>query len=192
MKLIYWVILFIVLASIILAYFIMRKYLLDNNTVSVGDEFLGGAKKPNKKSSKKSNKKVIKKMSCDLVGTKLAGNGGSETIILVTNDKKVYKIFPNFTYKTNTDEKEIADYHLEKYDKEIKACRRLTEEFLDTKLTPHIVRYIGEFYCDDPQKLFDDCPKPYANYLDTAKNKTHCGHYYEQHPVRTLHKNVKY
>jgi len=134
------------------------------------------------------NKKV-----CNLVGKKHAGHGGSEAIILITGSKpkRVYKIFPNFTYKLWGNPKEATKYNLQAFATEINICKKLTSELVDTGITPHIVRYLGDSYCEDPQQFFNDCPKSYTKFLKSKNNEIHCENYYRSHPIKALQKKCK-
>ena len=177
MKLIYWVILLIVIFGIILMYFIANKILTPNNI----ENYLVGGNINNKKGA------------CDLVGNKHAGHGGSEAIILITKNKPkhVYKIFPNFTNELWNNPKEVAKNHLREFDTEINIYKKLTTDLVDIGITPHIVKYLDDFYCEDSQQFFNDCPKSYLKFLKSKNTETHCENYYRSHPVKALQKKCK-
>lgn len=162
-------------------YLIINRILTSDNI----EDYIVGGNKNNKK------------RSCDLVGKKRAGNGGSEAIILITSDKniknkkRVYKIFPNFTNELWSNPKEAAKNNLYTFNTEINICKKLTTELVETGITPHIVKYLGDSYCENPHQFFSDCPKSYIKYLKSKNNEIHCENYYRSHPIKALQKKCK-
>jgi len=84
------------------------------------------------------------------------GSGGSDTIIAITPDKNVYKYFPLVVY-FNTSKRSILNIKKDfKY--EIEVLKVLTDKFIKTNKTPHIVELYRSYYCRKaPEKIFSGC-----------------------------------
>jgi len=92
------------------------------------------------------------------------GSGGSDAIIAVLDDI-VYKYFPIFVGFYDPKIKEIIN--LIKY--EIMVIKKLTEKFVYTNKTPHIVKYYNYYKCDKiPSNIFNICDS-YVKYLTEKK-----------------------
>lgn len=85
-------------------------------------------------------KKRIKKCSIDDTDKVLFGDGGSSAIVVITKDKKVYKIFTlyNFTPDIELD-KQMKDQN-KRVNNEIKIYELLTKNIIDNNISDHIVK----------------------------------------------------
>ncbi len=113
-------------------------------------------------------KKQIKKCSIDNTDKVLFGNGGSSAIIVITKDKRVYKIFTlyNFTPDIELD-KQIKDNNI-RVENEIKIYELLTKNIINKNISNHIVKYIDSNNCNNSKSLFKKCPKSYVEFMKLA------------------------
>lgn len=134
-----------------------------------------------------------KKCHIDDTDTVLFGDGGSSAIIVITKDKRVYKIFTLYTF--------IDDINLDKQTKnlnkrvedETKIYELLTKNIINKNITDHIVKYISSNNCNNAKSLFKKCPKSYVEFLKIAEDqKTKmCKQYYIGHPKRKINNDYK-
>ena len=116
---------------------------------------------------------------------KLFGSGGSQTVIIITPDKKVYKYFINFSYM---DTKYRIKKEKEIFKTEIDIQKEITEKIINKNLSPHIVEIKNYKYCNTiPKFLFKNCPN-YKKLLLTKKDKNEklpkeCLYLIRGHPV---------
>lgn len=111
----------------------------------------------------------------------LFGHGGSQSVIAITKDNKVYKYFPLITNQVDSDE--VTEKKRNEYYKEILILQLLTKHFIETNKTPHLVQVYKTYYCDEvPKSFFKNCLK-YSEYL-LSKNEAEpiCNYIYQYYP----------
>jgi hypothetical protein len=122
----------------------------------------------------------------------LFGDGGSTAIIVITKNKKVYKIFTQYYSTLNNElDKQIKDSN-KRVNNEIKIYELLTKNIINKNISDHFVKYISSNDCNNAKLLFKKCPKSYTEFLKLAKEqKTKmCEQYFRGYPDRKL--NNKY
>ena len=145
---------------------------------------LGGAKK-NKKQSKE-----FKLQTDDKI---LFGDGGSTAIIVITKDKRVFKIFTLYYYTKSLEYKQTIKEMNEYVNNEIKIYELLTKEIVNENISKHFVKYIDSRECENAKSLFADCPKSYVDFLtisDEKKTKM-CTKYFKRYPLIKLQDNYR-
>jgi hypothetical protein len=164
-------------------YLELKNINVNNQIVGGNNDILIGGKK----------KKQIKKCSIDDTDKVLFGDGGSSAIVVITKDKKVYKIFTlyNFTPYIKLD-KQIKDQN-EKVNNEIKIYELLTKNIIDINISNHIVKYINSNDCNNAKSLFKKCPKSYVEFMKlTEDQKTKmCKQLFKGHPHIKLNDKYK-
>ena len=159
-----------------------EKYLQLKNKNS-NNILVGGAKK----------EKTNKKCSIDDTDKVLFGDGGSSAIVVITKDKRVYKIFTlyNFTPDLELD-KQIKDNN-ERVTNEIKIYELLTKNIVDKNISNHIVKYINTNNCNNAKSLFKKCPKSYVEFMKLAEDqKTKmCNQLFRGHPHKKVNDEYK-
>jgi len=123
----------------------------------------------------------------------LFGDGGSTAIIIITKDKKVYKVFTLYNFIPDIElKKQIKDQNI-RVDNEIKIYELLTKNIVEKNITQHIVKYINTNKCNNAKSLFTKCPQKYTEFLkikDEEKNKM-CKQYYRGYPEKKLNSEYK-
>lgn len=112
------------------------------------------------------------------------GNGGSSSIIILTNDKRIFKVFPHFNY--------IYDKNLPNipyYNKEVQICKLISKNVK----TDHIIKYINDYDYDNAKELYSLCPKKFTKFLgDPPKDMdTECYRYYMEFANKKLDNKIK-
>lgn len=134
-----------------------------------------------------------KKCHIDDTDEVLFGDGGSTAIIVITKDKKVYKIFTlyNFTPDIELD-KQIKDQNI-RVNNEIKIYEILTRDIVEKNISNHIVKYINSNNCNDAKSLFQKCPKSYVEFMKLNEDqKTRmCNNLYRRYPHQKLNNKYK-
>lgn len=128
------------------------------------------------------------KCSLDKSDKVFYGSGGSSAIIVITKNKKVYKLIP-ITYYLDTDseeQKETLERNKKRARNEIGIITTLTNKIVDTNISPHFVRIIGGSVCTNPQNLFKDCGN-YMAFLKSKKKSQKCINYYGSFPISKLY-----
>lgn len=155
------------------------KYLeLKNNDIN--NQFGGG----------KNNQK---KCYIDDTDKILFGDGGSSAIIIITKDKKVYKIFTLYNFILDIElNKQIEDKNI-RVNNEIKIYELLTKKIINKNISNHIVGYKNSNDCNNAKSLFKKCPKSYTEFLKLAKDqKTKmCETYFGGYPDVKLNDKYK-
>jgi len=131
----------------------------------------------------------IKKCSIDDTDKLLFGEGGSSSIIVITKDKRAYKIFTLYSFTPDIElEKQIKDNN-KKVNNEIKIYELLTKKIINKNISNHIVKYINLNKCNNAKLLFEKCPKSYIEFMKLAeKQKTKmCSQLFTDHPHKKLH-----
>lgn len=109
------------------------------------------------------------------------GSGGSETIIAITPDKKVFKYFP-IIVMLGTPKKSINDIKKE-FQCEIHILQELTKKIINKKLSPHLVKINHNYYCDEiPTSFFRKCAKYTKYLLDKHQTPKQCNYIYRGYP----------
>ena len=154
-----------------------------NNSQQNNNILVGGAKKQKNK----------KKCSIDESDKVLFGDGGSSAIVVITKDKRVYKIFTlyNFTPDIELD-KQIKDNNA-RVENEIKIYELLTKNIINKNISNHIVKYIDSNNCTNAKSLFSKCPKSYVEFMKLAGDqKTRmCQQYFRGHPHKKVNDEYK-
>ncbi|ARF10684.1 divergent protein kinase [Hokovirus HKV1] len=133
-----------------------------------------------------------KKCSIDDTDTILFGDGSSTAIVVITKNKKVYKIFTEYIFTPDIELDEKIKKKNIRVNNEIKIYELLTKNIVDKNISNHIVKYIGSNNCDNAKLLFKKCPKSYVEFIklsDVQKTKM-CNNFYKGYPRRKL--NDKY
>ena len=134
-----------------------------------------------------------KKCSIDDTDKVLFGDGGSTAIIVITKNKKVYKIFTlyNFTPDIELD-KQIKDKN-QMVNNEIKIYELLTKNIINKNISNHIVKYINSNNCNNAKSLFKKCPKSYVEFMKLAEEqKTKmCNTFYKRYPHNKINNKYK-
>ena len=131
-----------------------------------------------------------KKCSIENTDKILFGDTGSTALIVITKDKKAYKIFTTYIYMN--DEKKVINKRIKnsnrRVNNEISIYKALTENIIDKNISDHYVKYISKNSCNNASKLFYDCPKSYNAFLKmSAEKKTRmCSMKFKGFPTREL------
>ena len=133
------------------------------------------------------------KCSIDETDNVLFGDGGSSAIIIITKEKKVYKIFTLYDFMPDIDLKKSIKEKNIRVDNEINIYKYLTKKVIKPKISQHIVKYISSHSCTDAKSLFKKCPQSYNEFLKLSKEqKTKmCNMYFRGHPSRKLNSEYK-
>lgn len=118
------------------------------------------------------------------VDTYIYGNGGSNAVIILTKDKRVFKAYPHFRYTYDYNIPNLKTYVIE-----INAYKMLTKNVH----SDHIVKYINDYVYPNAEELFSLCPKKLTTFLgNPPKNMdTECYKYYMNSGVRKLDKKIR-
>jgi hypothetical protein len=120
--------------------------------------------------------------------TILFGDGGSSAIIVITKDKRVYKIFTLYNFSLDLElDKQIKDAN-KRVANEIKIYELITENIVNEKISDHFVKYYDTNTCKDANSIFKKCPQSYVEFLKLAEEqKTKmCTSYYKNYPDKKL------
>jgi hypothetical protein len=113
------------------------------------------------------------------------GSGGSNTIIVITKDKKVYKFFPFYYNKLSQDYKKQVESEKKRTMREIAIGKIISKNIIDKGISIHFVKFYGYGICNNIQKLFSKCP----NFIDFMLEKEKdllCKEFYKKHPIKAL------
>ena len=98
--------------------------------------------------------------------TVLFGHGGSTAIIVITKGHRVYKIFTTYYYSTPKDKINSVLKDLNRnVDNEMNIYKEITKHIMDTGISDHYVRYIGQSECKNAKNIFKKCPDTYVEFL---------------------------
>lgn len=134
-----------------------------------------------------------KKCSIDDTDKLLFGNGGSTAIIVITSEKKVYKIFTTYNYIPDIElHKKIKNNNI-RVNNEIKIYQLLTKNIIDKNISNHIVKYVNSNNCNNAKSLFTKCPKSYVEFMKLAEEqKTKmCNQLFRNYPEKKLNNKYK-
>ena len=134
-----------------------------------------------------------KKCTIEETDKVLFGDGGSSAIIVITKDKKVYKIFTLYNFILDIElDKQIKDANI-RVNNEIKIYELITKNIINKNITDHFVKYISSNDCNDAKSLFKKCPKSYTEFLKLAKEQktTMCEQYFRGYPDKKLNDEYK-
>ena len=123
----------------------------------------------------------------------LFGEGGSSAIIVITKDKKVYKIFTQYNYIPNIKlDEEIKDNN-KLYNDEIKIYEMITKNIINNNIANHFVKYINSNEYTNAKSLFKKCSKSYIEFMKLSPDqKTKmCNDYYYKYPDVKLNDKYK-
>ena len=126
------------------------------------------------------NKKTKK---CLINDTDKLLTAGYNSIVIITKNKHVYKMFPIFystvmidTYKNIKMSNDFVKY-------EIKMFKLITRNIINKNISKHFVKYIGSNKCTDAKLLFDTCSPSYIEFLkleDERRTKL-CSLYFQDY-----------
>lgn len=144
---------------------------------------------------KKANNEAVidtqKKCSIDDSDTVLFGDGGSTSLIVITKDKRAYKIFTLYAFdkSLNTNQQKKQNDSVKT---EISIYQLLTKNIINKNISNHIVKYIGTNDCPDAKLLFKRCPRSYVEFmkLPQFQKSRMCEMYFQNYPEQKL--NSKY
>jgi hypothetical protein len=144
-------------------------------------------------SSKTPSSKTPAKCYIDDTDKVLFGDGGSSAIIVITKDKKVYKIFTLYIFNKDLYVDKIIVEQNNRVKNEIKIYELLTEEIINKNISKHFVKYFGHNDCANAKKLFNKCPSKYTEFLaiDDEKKDKLCKNYYKNYPNNKLQDEYK-
>ena len=134
-----------------------------------------------------------KKCTIEETDKVLFGDGGSSAIIVITKDKKVYKIFTLYNFILDIElDKQIKDANI-RVNNEIKIYELITKNIINKNITDHFVKYISSNDCNNAKSLFQKCPKSYTEFLKLAKEqKTKmCESYFRGYPDKKVNDKYK-
>ena len=134
-----------------------------------------------------------KKCAIEETDKVLFGDGGSSAIIVITKDKKVYKIFTLYNFILDIElDKQIKDANI-RVNNEIKIYELITKNIINKNITDHFVKYISSNDCNNAKSLFQKCPKSYTEFLKLAKEqKTKmCESYFRGYPDKKVNDKYK-
>lgn len=134
-----------------------------------------------------------KKCSIDDSDEIFFGNGGSNSIVVITKNNKVYKIFTIFSFTLSKNlYKNIKDSNI-RVENEIKIYELLTKKIINKNISKHIIKYVGFNNCNNAQSLFEKCPKSYIEFIKLAENQKSimCLDYFNNYPYTKLNDNYK-
>lgn len=156
------------------------KY-LEMKNMNMYEKIGGGKNNNNKKCEIEDTDKV------------LFGDGGSTAIIIITKDKRVYKVFTLYNYTPSIELDRQIEINNKVVENEIKIYKSLTKNIIDTNISKHIVKYIGSNDCTDAKSLFKKCPESYVNFLKMATDqKTDmCKKYFRGYPNKKIDDKYK-
>jgi len=115
----------------------------------------------------------------------LFGDGGSTSIIIITKNKKVYKIMTFYFHIDNI----LLDNEIKYLNKiiknEINIYKLLTKNIINKDISNHIVKYINLNNCNNAKELFN-CPKKYNEFLKLNEDKKTklCDMLYRRYPIK--------
>jgi len=115
------------------------------------------------------------------------GSGGSNTIIVVTQDKRAYKFFPFYYNKLSSDYKKAIEAEKKKTINEINIGKNISKYIVDKGISPHYVKFYGYNICSNINKVFGACPGFIDFMLEKDKSKL-CVELYKKHPIKSLDK----
>lgn len=111
------------------------------------------------------------------------GSGGSNTIIVITSNKQVYKFFPFYYNKLSSDYKRSIDVEKKRTINEINIGKNLSKKIIDKGISPHFVKFYGYNICTNINKLFSHCPNFITHMLQKDKDIL-CKDLYKKHPIK--------
>jgi hypothetical protein len=115
------------------------------------------------------------------------GSGGSNTIIVITLDKRAYKFFPFYYNKLSSDYKKAIEAEKKKTINEINIGKIISKYIVDKGVSPHYVKFYGYNICSNINKVFGNCPNFVDFMLEKEKSKL-CMELYKKHPIKSLDK----
>ena len=111
------------------------------------------------------------------------GSGGSNSIIVITKDKRAYKFFPFYFNKLSSDYKKAIEVEKKKTLNEINIGKNLSIKIIDKGISPHFVKFYGYNICANINKLFAHCPNFIDHMLEKDKDIL-CKDFYKKHPMK--------
>ena len=115
------------------------------------------------------------------------GNGGSNTIIVITKKNQAYKFFPFYYSKLSLDYKKSVQTEKKKTINEINIGKILSQQIVDKGISPHYLKFYGYNICSGIQKIFSKCPNFIDFMLDKNKDVL-CKELYKKYPIKDLDK----
>lgn len=113
------------------------------------------------------------------------GSGGSNTIIVITSNKRAYKFFPFYLSKLNGNQDKGLESEKKKTLNEINIGKNLSKKIIDKGISPHYVKFYGYNVCSNVQKLFSHCPN-FIDYMLMKEKDILCKELYKKHPIKIL------
>jgi len=134
-----------------------------------------------------------KKCSIDDTDKVLFGDGGSSSIVIITKDKKVYKIFTLYNFILDIELDNQIKNNNKRVNNEIKIYELLTKKIIDENISNHIVKYIYSNNCNNAKSLFKKCPKSYVEFMKlTEDQKTKmCEQFFRGYPHNKINNKYK-
>ena len=139
------------------------------------------------------NQKGGKSFDINDTDTVLFGDGGSTAIIVITKDKKVYKIFTQYNYKKDIKINKSVKYDAKRYKNEIKIYEMITKNIINKNISNHFVKYIKSNEYNNAKSLFKKCPDTYVKFMKLSEEqKTKiCKSYFNGYPNIKLNDKYK-
>jgi hypothetical protein len=118
----------------------------------------------------------------------LFGDGGSTSIIAITPQQNVYKIYTLYLWKDGLDVNQFKKIQDRNITNEISIIKALTKSIYDKNISHHIVKYIGDNKCANARNIFVKKCKSYTEFLklDKENKKTICDTYFQGYPKMEL------
>jgi hypothetical protein len=114
------------------------------------------------------------------------GSGGSQSIIVLTKDKKAYKFYPYTFYSLSKNIDKNVNEQKKNSIVEINIGKCLTKNIVEKNITPHFVKFYGWGVCSNIYKLFEKCPK-FIDYIQKGTTSL-CEDYFKGYPVKKYNK----
>ncbi len=136
-----------------------------------------------------------KKQKCliDETDKIMFGNGGSSSIIIITKNNQVFKVFIFYNFILDIELKRQIKINNHKVKSEIKICELLTKKIVDKNISNHIVKYKGLSNCKNAELLFTKCSKSYVDFLklDVQQKTDLCYDYFRRYPLNKINSEYK-
>ena len=113
------------------------------------------------------------------------GSGGSNTIIVITSNKRAYKFFPYYLNKLNSNQSKTLEAEKKKTLNEINIGKNISKKIIDKGLSPHYVKFYGYNMCSNIYKIFSQCPN-FIDFMISKDKNILCKELYKKYPIKFL------
>ena len=121
------------------------------------------------------------------------GDGGSTALIIITKNKKAYKMFTTYIWTGDKELKDRIKNSNNRVINEIKIYEALTKNIINRNISHHYVKFLGTNKCKNAKSLFKKCPKTYVEFLKIEKEQRTklCNNYFQGYPSVKLQDEYK-